>query len=120
MGALVGVEDLRFRASQGFFKSRKTKLFVQGGGNLPGEDITAVPVHDGDKVEKTSLKTDVGDVRTPYLVWMVNDNIIQEIRIQLMPLGRLAELFPWIDGKETHLSHETPYPFVVYGVSLPS
>lgn len=66
---LVRVEDFwRTIAAQSVIKRMDTEIRVKGIGNAPGQDFTAVPVHDNDKIHKPTGQRNIGDVTAPNLV----------------------------------------------------
>src|SRR5918992_2554710 len=68
LGSLVGVEDLRLTIPQGFFQNLNTEVHLQGIGQLPGQHIAAIPIHDGYQIQEASGHGEVGNVRGPDLV----------------------------------------------------
>ena len=64
----VGVEDLRDADCKSLFKGLYAEGGVEGKGNLPGEDVPAVPVHDRRKIDEALLHGDVSNVRAKDLV----------------------------------------------------
>ena len=71
--ALIGVEDLgRAVESEGFGERRHAEVARHGVRHPPGEHLSRVPVHDGDEVEEPLLERDVGDVRAPHVVRVID------------------------------------------------
>ena len=69
LSPLVGVENLRAPvAAQGLLEGLDTKVRLKGIGNPPGQNFTAVPVHDGHKVHKPAFHWNVGDIGGPNLI----------------------------------------------------
>ena len=50
-------------------------------GQSPGQNLAAVPVHNGHQIQEATLHGDVSDVGTPDLIWPINRQIPQQIRI---------------------------------------
>ena len=117
---LIHVEDLRLRKDQGFFQGLYTECRLQGDRKLPGQNVTAEPVHDGHKVDKAMIHPDVRDIGTPDLVRMVDFQTPQQIGV-LPVLGTgLAQSPLGINGLQAHEPHEPADPLGIDRVSLAS
>src|ERR1039458_7653169 len=57
-------------------------------------------------VEEAAPHRDVGDIRTPDLVRLVDGQMPQQIRIDLVPRMRLARLRVLVDRRQAHLGHQ--------------
>ena len=80
--ALVGVEDLgRAVEGDGFAKRRHAEVTGHGVGHPLGEHLPRVPVHDRDEVEEALLERDVGDVRAPHLVRVIDAETPQQVGV---------------------------------------
>ena len=66
--SLVGVEDLGDANGQSLFKGLHTEGSVEREGDLPGEHVPAVPVHDCREIDEALLHGDIGYVRAEDLV----------------------------------------------------
>ncbi len=99
-----------------------TALFTEGrfqsDGYLPGNHISAKPVHDGYEVNKTVVHPDIGYVCCPDLIRMINHKISKQIGIFLMLRTRLAQIAFRIESFETHKPHEPANPLRVYEMPL--
>ena len=58
LGALVGIEDLRPSSFKGIRERFDAEVDLHRYGNGPGNDVTAEPVHDGNKVDETLLSSE--------------------------------------------------------------
>ena len=54
--SLIGVEYLRLRNLQCLLQRPGAKGYIHGGGDIPSQDIAAVPIHDRNKIDKTMLR----------------------------------------------------------------
>src|SRR5579884_2378796 len=72
--ALVRVENLRAPESlEGFPHCLDAEVRRQRVGETPGQHAARCPIHDNEKVEKSTSHRDVRDIRTPHVVWTVNE-----------------------------------------------
>ena len=91
--SLVGVEDLRGSiAPDSLLDGFCAKVGLHGVGYLPGEDLAAVPVHDGHQIHEPSFHGDVGYVGRPHLVRAVDGKASEQVRIDLVLRVRSAGL----------------------------
>ena len=118
--SLVGIENVRGTDSKGLFQGLHAEGSVEGKRYLPGNDIAAVPVHDGGQVKKALFHGDVGDIRAEDLVGPDNIEARQEIGIDRMLFVGQAQFLFRDDTANTHESHQTGYPFPVDPVALSS
>lgn len=70
-------------------------------GDPPGDEVTAVEVHNSYKLNKSMFQTDVGDSCRPGNIWPIDAHILKKIRINLMfllwkgqPLSGIDRLYP--------------------------
>lgn len=68
LGALVTILDVRLAHAQVLLQRCETETRVQGVGELSGEHVPAVPVEDGDQIEKALLHGHICDVCAAHLV----------------------------------------------------
>src|ERR1019366_9461168 len=88
--ALIRVEDFRLAMlRQSFLQRLNAKLCLHGDRYSPSENPAAEPIDHGDEINKALLHRDVADIRRPYLIWLGDQQIAQEIRINLVPRRRL-------------------------------
>lgn len=84
--ALINVEDLRLRGLQGLFQGRHTEGSIQVSRDFSREHRAAVPVHNGHQIDESMEHADIGDIRAPYLITMINSQIPQEVGVGLVGL----------------------------------
>ncbi len=114
LAPLVAVEDPGFAESQGFLQRFQAETRVQGVGQLPGQDVAAVPVHDRHQVEETVTEADVGDVRSPNLVRGNDLQVPQKVRVNTGLFLGFAQPGLRIDRFQPHEPHEPPDSFLVH------
>src|SRR5215467_15706569 len=107
---LIAVENLRSADPQRVFERDQTKVDLQSVGNLPAQDVPAVPVDDRHQIDKTSQQANVSDVRAPNLIRAFNLHIAQQVRINPMLSMPLAQARLRIDRLNPHQSHQPPDP----------
>jgi len=81
--------------------------------------VPAVPVHHRHQIHKPSVQSQVGDVRTPHLVRMVDHHVPQQIRIPLVRLSGGAQTRFGVDRLQPHQPHQPAHPLDVDRVALP-
>jgi len=119
LAPLVGVEDPGAAIScQRLPKGRDAEVSFQRVRQPPGEDLSAVPVHDRNEIEKAPAHRDVADIRTQNLVWSVDRQPLEQIRVDLVARKRLAGVGFLVDRGQPHLPHQPGDPFAADGVSL--
>lgn len=91
---------------------------IHGDGYRPGEHVAAEPVHDRHQVDKAAVHPDVGDIGRPYLVWPVDCESSEQIRIDLVFFIALTQLGLGIDRLDAHLAHQALNPLVIDAVAL--
>jgi len=101
-------------------ESCNTKLLVQGDRQLPAEHIRAEQIYDSHKVNEPLGKTDIGDIRTPSLIWSGKFKALEQLRVLLMILCWLRQTRFQIDCLQAHQTHQTSHPFGVYAMALTS
>ena len=70
---LVRVEDFRRSITvQSVIERVDTEIRLKGIGNAPGQDSSAIPIHDNDKIHKTTGHRNIGDVTAPNMVDVIN------------------------------------------------
>lgn len=107
LNALIGIENIGSGNLQRPFQRPDTKSGVQRDGNIPGQNIAAVPVHDDHKIDKSLLQADIGYVGTPSLIGMINNHLSQHVGAFLMGRMGLAQILLRINRLQSHLAHET-------------
>ncbi len=104
--SLIHVEIFRVGSLKGFFQGLCTERRIQGDRQLPGQDVTAEPVHDGHKVNKAMIHSDVRDIGTPNLIPMVNFQAPQQIGVLSVLRTGFAQPLLGINGLQVHEPHE--------------
>jgi len=84
----------------------------------PGQNITAEPVHDSHKVNKSMIHPNIRDISTPDLIRMVDFQVPQQVGI-LPVLGTgFAQFLPGVNSLQTHETHEPAGTLGIDRVSL--
>jgi hypothetical protein len=84
--SLVGVEDLRCPVPGDCLLERlDEKIRRQAVRDSPAQDLTAVPVHNGDQIHEAARHRDIGHVGRPDLIGSIDGEVAQQIRIDGMP-----------------------------------
>src|ERR1019366_7384571 len=88
--ALIGVENLRLAVfRQGLLQRLDAEIRLHGDRYSMAENPAAEPIDHGDEMDKAVRHADVRDIRGPYLIWLGDRQIAQEIRINLVAQRRL-------------------------------
>ena len=83
--ALVGVDDFRHTiAGNRFLHDLPAKVYIQSGGDPPGQDLARVPVHHGGWVHEASGHRDACNVRSIDLPCTSDRLTAQQVRIYAM------------------------------------
>ena len=91
---------------------------VHGVGELPGQHVPAVPVHDGHQVQEALRHGDVGDVRGPDLVDPINLHSLQQIGKDPVSRRWFAGVGTPVDRFQTHQPHQPSNPFSAHQIAL--
>jgi hypothetical protein len=114
LGALIRIEDFRTPITpDGLLDGLNTEVGLHGVGYPPGEDFSAVPVHDSHQVHEPSVHGDIGYISRPYLVGPFDAQVAQQVWIDLVLWMRATGSGLWIDNLKTHQPHETLNPFAI-------
>jgi hypothetical protein len=97
-----------FPFSRASFKASQQKSVSQSVGDSPGDDVTAVEIHNSHKIDKSMLQTDVGYIGCPRHVRLINGYIPEKIGIDLMLFIRKTQSFSGIDRLYPENPHQTP------------
>lgn len=98
LGTLVGVEDFRRAVEgQGLGEGCHAEVGGHGVGHSPGEHFPGVPVHDCHQKQETLLEGNVGDVRRPDLIGVIDPKVAQQVGIFRM--GRVWFRGRWLRGQ---------------------
>lgn len=115
---LVTIEAVWLPYVQGTLQDHEAEARIQSVRQLPGEHAAAVPVEDGDQIEKTAPHWHIGDVCALDLVGPHNGQVAQQIGIALRHCSRLAQPRLGIDRLQAYLPQEPTNPLVIDGVPL--
>src|SRR4051812_48571492 len=119
LAALVSVEDLRLsKPSQRLLQRLDTEVGVQGVRQAPGQNGTAVPIHDHHQVQKAPGHRNTGDVRTPDLVDAVDRQTAEQVGILDVLRSGLAGMGTLVDRHQPHQAHQPLHPLAVHRVAL--
>ena len=67
-----------------------------------------MPINYSNEIDKSSLHSYVSDISTPYLIGMINLQIMQEVWIFFVCLVRYGGVLVRIDSSYSESLHETP------------
>lgn len=118
LDALIGIENLRLRYLKRFLQSVDAKSGIQRRGYLPGQDVTAMPVHNGNQINKPMMHADIRDIRGPHLIRVVYCNVSKQVRILFVCRRRLAQIRLGLNSLQAHQPHESSHPLGVDGKSI--
>ena len=118
LGALVGVEDLRPASLKGSRERFDAKVNLHCYGRSPGDNVTAEPIHDGDKVDETLLHPNIRYVSRPYLIRTINHYLPEQVWILLGPRFGLTQTLLGINSLDPHSVHQPADPLTVHYMTL--
>jgi len=108
--SLVRVEDFRHPVTiHGLFQSSYAEVGIQGVGQPPGQDRSAVPVHDCHQIQEATPHADIRDISAPHLIRPLDRKTAQHIRIYLVRWMRLAGPGLLVNRHEPHFAHQPPH-----------
>src|SRR5213083_931886 len=112
--ALVGVDDLwpPLRLQRPI-ERRQAKARLHTYRQLPGQHISAVPVDHSHEVDVPCQQSNVDNVCTPDLVRALDPDAAQQVRIDPMPGGWLAQPRLRVDRLQSHLPHQARHSLVI-------
>lgn len=84
LNALIGVEDIRTAQIKGTLQRIDAEGCIQSDGNLQGQNIAAILVHDGCQVNKSLPHSNVRYIGAPNPIRMINDHVPDQILIFLV------------------------------------
>ena len=96
------------------------KTLVHRHRNLPGQDVSAVPIHNRSQEHKTSLQPDIRQIAAPDLTGTVYIHPAQEIWIYFMARGGYGGALLGCYGNQPHQPHQPLYSLAIYLVPLPA
>ncbi len=72
---------------------------------FPCKYVPAVPINNGDQVQKSFYHRDIRDVRRPDLIWTCNLHIVKQVGIDLVPCRRTACPGTPVNRLDPHEAH---------------
>ena len=105
LAALVRVKDFGGCDREGFLQGLDAEVHFQRVRQFPGQHIPAEPVHHGDQIHKALCQADIGDVRAPNLIGMINGQPPQQVGINAMLGMGATGIGTRINGFQSHFSH---------------
>jgi len=118
LGALVRVEDLRPASLKGIRERFDAEVNLHCYGRSPGDNVTAEPIHDGDKVDETLLHPNICYVSRPYLIRTINHYLPEQVWILLGPRLGLTQTLLGINSLDPHPIHQPADPLAVHYMTL--
>ena len=107
LASLVGVEDFGCtKACHSVLERFHAKCRVHDVAQAPSEHLATVEVQNRHQVGKALGHRHIGDVGGPDLVRPLDEDIAQQVRIDLVTLGRNRGSFFAIDRLDAHQAHE--------------
>jgi len=73
--------------AQGTLLGINAEIIIQGHRDFPGQHIATGPIHYYCQINKAVCQPNVSDIRTPHLISLCNRDLLQQVRIHLMPLS---------------------------------
>lgn len=120
LSSLIGVEDFRRSLVQCFVKRLEAEIDVHRVREFPGEYVAAVPIHDGDQVQKTVSQRNVRDVARPHLIGAVDRHVFEQVGILLVPRCRSRQRRLRRHRFQAHFLHQSLHSLAIYAVPRPS
>jgi len=99
--------DFRFSDTERFGESFNTEGVFKGIGETEGDHVAAEPIDDGNEVEESLAKTDVGDVCSPDMIRSADRKTPEKIRILMVLMIGFAGIGSWKQGFNAHPAHQT-------------
>src|SRR3954453_14000862 len=119
LAALVGVEDVRpSELAQRLLQGLDTEVGLQGVGQAPGQNGTAVPIHDHHQVQKAAGHRNVRNIRAPDLIDTVDRQASKQVGILDLLRRSLAGIGALVDRHQPHQAHQPLHPLAVHRVAL--
>jgi len=115
---LIAVDDFRAGRLEGVLQRLDHEPRRQRVRKCPRDHVAGVPVQKHRKIHEAAPQPDVGDVRPPRVVRMIDVHSAQKIG-ELRTLVARAQFGSGVYREDSHVSHETLNPFARYGQSPP-
>lgn len=117
--SLIGIHDFgRAELVDGLIQGLDAEVRLQRVRDPPGQNLASVPVLDRHKVKEPAPHGQVGDVRTPDLIWTVHPQPPEQIWIGLVSFRRPAGVGPLVDWHQSHKPHQPPDALLVHHVPI--
>ena len=88
--SLIAVMDFRRCRVKGAGEGGQAKLCFKRSREFKGKDVSGELINDGGEVCKSALKSDIGDIGSPYVIWTDGANRTKQVGIFLMQCVRHA------------------------------
>src|SRR5690606_30854610 len=112
--SLIGVEDLGLAvAVDGLLHGLDAEVCRERVADAPCEHLAAVPVHYCEQVHEATGHRDVGDVRRPDLVWLVDQEPSEQVREHGVMRMAFGGVLAAIDGLDAHQAHQSPHALAI-------
>ena len=119
LAALIGVEDLGAPiVLKDLFQGSNAEIGILGIEPPPGENLAGCPVHDRQQIPKAAPHRDGGDVNIPDVIWIIDRQPPQQIRIDLVLRIRLRRILFLVDRRQPHQLHQSTDPLAADSVAL--
>lgn len=116
LDALIRVVDRGCFLLQCAPEGRQHQLLVDVAPQMPTLDATGEDIQDHSQIDELLPKDDVGDVYDPYLVWMVDNQLLHQVgatRVGVVAVGRPALVADHLPGY-AHRLHQLATPLAVH------
>lgn len=94
LATLIAIVDCRGSNLERRFESLGAKISVERVRELPADDIPAEPIKYNSQIRPACFQFHVGNIRTPYMVWPRDGQILQQIRI--FSVGGVGKAGMWL------------------------
>ena len=88
------------------FERALVRHWSEDNGRAPGQNLAAVPIHDGDQIQEPTLHGNVGDVDAPNLIGSNNRQLPQQVGVNLLLRMLFAGVGRLVDWNQAHKSHQ--------------
>src|SRR5207245_7231653 len=96
-----------------------TKLRIQAVAQSPRQHKATPPIHHCHQIQKPIRHRHIRHVRTPHLIGSRDLEVLQKIRINLVPRRGLARRTLRIDRLDPHHSQQPSYSLAIHSPPLP-
>lgn len=113
MTALVGVDDLGFSVAESSPQAAQDELLLQAVADLVVHYLAAVPVDDNKQVQKALLERQVGNVDSPNLITVIDNEISQQVWSDILGMVAFTEIRSGKQGDDVHKPHQASHPLAI-------